>query len=375
MPRCRVSDCTVKQAVFNNSGETSGICCSKHKEGGMINVKDKTCHFEDCMTRPAFNFEDKKTALYCKIHKENGMINVIDKTCHHIDCKKIPSYNNKGEKKPIYCKEHAKPEMVDLKNKTCQFDNCYIQSYFNYKGEKNGIYCKTHSLENMINVVDKTCQFIDCRTQPHFNFENKKNGIFCAKHKLVGMVDVVTKTCKNSWCTTQVSKNAKKYKDYCLRCFIHEFPDQKISRHYKIKETHVADYLKETFPDKFTFDKTVGGCSKRRPDAYLDLLTHIIIVVCFVKQHTDYDTTCEISRVNELFTDLGDRPIVFIRFNPDAYDNKPSSFKYHKTSGVPIIRHLDEWNGRLKSLKNCIDKHIKKIPVETIFEYLFYDKN
>ena len=105
------------------------------------------------------------------------------------------------------------------------------------------------------------------------------------------------------------------------------------------------------------------------------MLTHIIIVECDENQHKDYDTTCEIARINELFTDLGDRPIVFIRFNPDAYDNKHSSFKYHKISGVPIIHNIDEWNGRLEILKNCINQYIQTIPSETKFEYLFYNSH
>jgi hypothetical protein len=335
MPKCRVSDCTVKRAIFNNAGETKGICCSKHKEEGMIDIFNKNlqCKFDDCSTRATYNFKDELNAMYCKKHSENGMVDILNK------------------------------------NKQCKFDNCSIRAIYNFKDEQNAIYCKSHKKNGMINIIDKSCLSDGCKVQPNFNYENEKLPIYCSKHKLENMIDIKNKTCKNSWCKT---RSIPKYKDYCLRCFIHEFPDQKISRHYKIKETHVTDYLKETFPDKFTFDKTVGGCSKRRPDAYLDLYTHIIIVECDENQHTDYDTTCEITRLNELFTDLGDRPLVFIRFNPDAYNNKPSSFKYHKTSGVPIIRNIDEWTGRLESLKKCINKHIYDIPKETKFEYLFY---
>ena len=296
MPRCRVIDCSVKNALFNNYGETRGICCLKHKE----------------------------------------------------------------------------PEMIDVKNKTCKYDGCNIRPNFNFLNETIGIYCKIHKLEKMVDVKNKRCQSDGCKIQPAFNFEGEKLAIYCKIHKLEKMVDIKHKRCKNSWCNTQTKQ---KYKGYCLRCFIYEFPNEKISRNYKIKETHVVDYLKETFPDRFTFNKTVGGCSKRRPDAYLDLLTHIIIVECDENQHTNYDTTCEIARINELFTDLGDRPIVFIRFNPDEYDNKQSSFKYHKTTGVPMIHDTTEWNERLESLKNCINKYIHNIPSETIVEYLFYDKN
>lgn len=81
----------------------------------------------------------------------------------------------------------------------------------------------------------------------------------------------------------------------------------------------------------------------------------------------------------ELFKDFGNRPIVFIRFNPDSYINSeskkiPSSFKYHTTLGVPMIRDKEEWESRLNILKDTIDKHLITIPEkEVTIEYLFYD--
>ena len=43
----------------------------------------------------------------------------------------------------------------------------------------------------------------------------------------------------------------------------------------------MVDFLKENFKDLvFEFDKIVGGCSKRRPDAYIDLFTHVIVIEC-----------------------------------------------------------------------------------------------
>ena len=103
------------------------------------------------------------------------------------------------------------------------------------------------------------------------------------------------------------------------------------------------------------------------------MLTHVIIIEVDEEQHKYYDTNCEITRINELFTDFGDRPIVFIRFNPDAYDNKKSCFKYHEQFGVPLINDKKDWENRLETFKKSIEKHIKNVPEETIFEYLFYD--
>ncbi len=77
--------------------------------------------------------------------------------------------------------------------------------------------------------------------------------------------------------------------------------------------------LKESYPDLVLDRKVDGGCSNRRPDGLLDLLTHSLIIEIDEDQHRGYDTQCELTRLNELFTDLGDRPIIFIRLNPDSY--------------------------------------------------------
>jgi hypothetical protein len=120
----------------------------------------------------------------------------------------------------------------------------------------------------------------------------------------------------------------------------------------------------------------VGGCSRRRPDAYLDLFTHVLIIECDENQHENY--ICENKRTMELFQDFNNRPIVFIRFNPDSYvvgiKKILSSFKIHKISGVPIIRNKKEWNNRLNTLKDVIHKYLGKIPEkEVTIENLFFD--
>jgi len=61
------------------------------------------------------------------------------------------------------------------------------------------------------------------------------------------------------------------------------------------------------------FDKQTGGCSKMRPDVFIDKFTHVVIIECDENQHKD--TSCENKRTMELFQDFGNRPIVFIRFN------------------------------------------------------------
>lgn len=67
--------------------------------------------------------------------------------------------------------------------------------------------------------------------------------------------------------------------------------------------------------------KVDGGCSKRRPDFLFDIFTHTVIE-CDENDHKDYSTSCEIAKLNETFTDLADRPMILIRFNPDNYEGK-----------------------------------------------------
>jgi len=127
--------------------------------------------------------------------------------------------------------------------------------------------------------------------------------------------------CKSSWCEKTANK---KYEGYCLFCYVNLFPDKTITRNYKTKEKDVVDRILKSFPD-FTWvaDKKVqDGCSKRRPDLLLDMGSHIIIVEIDENAHTDYDCSCENKRLMEISQDLGFRPIIFIRFNPDDYMNK-----------------------------------------------------
>jgi hypothetical protein len=56
----------------------------------------------------------------------------------------------------------------------------------------------------------------------------------------------------------------------------------------------------------------------------LDLGYQIIVIEIDENQHADYDCSCENKRLMELSQDLGHRPVIFIRFNPDEYMNKES---------------------------------------------------
>jgi hypothetical protein len=222
---------------------------------------------------------------------------------------------------------------------------------------------------------------LECEKRPTFNVEGETKALYCVTHKKDGMVNVKDKTCASAWCSTIVRN---KYDGYCLFCYMNLFPDKPVTRNYKTKEYSVVDYVKTNFADfSWITDKIVrNGCSRRRPDLLLDLGYQIVIVEVDENQHTDYDCSCDNKRIMELSQDLGHRPIVFIRFNPDAYKNEGvsiSSCWCNNKKGICVVKKSkqNEWIERLTILGEHINYWIEPINrttklIETI--QLFYDE-
>ena len=298
--------------------------------------------------------------------------------CIYIGCKKRSTYNYE-EEKPMYCLEHKKNGMVDVRHKKCIHLNCKKRSTYNNITEK-AMYCLEHKKDGMVDVRHKTCIHVDCKIRPSYNNEGK-SPIYCLEHKKDGMINVRSKTCNTYLCSTAVKTN--KYNGYCLFCYVNMFPDKPVSRNYKTKEYSITEYVKSKYPTlSWITDKKVSdGCSKRRPDLLLDLGYQIVIVEIDENQHIDYDCSCENKRIMELSQDVGYRPIIFIRFNPDDYEDNgkyiTSCWCINK-QGICVIKKAkkDEWNNRLKTLEKTINYWIDPINqtnkmVETI--QLFFD--
>jgi len=365
---------------FNVEGETKALYCFAHKKDGMVDVKNKTCLNEGCKIIPNYNKEGETKALYCSAHKKDGMVNVISKTCLSEGCKIIPTYNVEGETKALYCSTHKKEGMVNVINKTCLNEGCKIRPLFNVEGETKALYCFSHKKEGMVDVKSKACLNENCKIRPNFNVEGETKALYCSTHKKEGMVNVINKTCKSDWCLTIVQE---KYDGYCLFCYMNLFPDKPVFRNYKTKEYSVVEYIKKKFPNlNWIADKIVnGGCSKRRPDLLLDLLYQIVIIEIDENQHTDYDCSCQNKRIMELSQDLGHRPIIFIRFNPDDYEKDGitiTSCWGQDKKGICVVKKSkkDEWTQRLNVLEQHINywinpKNTTNKTIETI--QLFYD--
>jgi hypothetical protein len=398
-------ECGKSQPRWNFQGLKARYC-STCKSDGMIEPNRKMC--ECGSVRPSFNFIGIKAA-FCNQCKKEGMVNVNDKRCV---CGKVtsPNYNYEGSKGE-YCVECKLPDMVDVRNPRCP---CGNRPNFNLPNIKRAEFCSQCKTDEMIDITHSKC--IVCKeTQPIFNYAGVKPPTHCSKCKLPSMVDSkhklcnclksqptynlpglrpeYCKECKTSEMIDSIHKLCKtplcglrvidKYDGYCVRCFVYMFPDIPVARNYKTKEFAVAEYIKEQFPQiTWYFDKQIqDGCSRRRPDAVLDLGYQVIIVEIDENQHMDYDCSCENKRIMQLSQDVGHRPIIFIRFNPDEYyvgEKRITSCWGINKSGICVVKktHKKEWVQRLASLADQIyywtsSENVTNKTVETI--QLYYD--
>ncbi len=161
-------------------------------------------------------------------------------------------------------------------------------------------------------------------------------------------------------------------------CYLHLFPNQSITRNYKTKERAVAALLAAAFPDKtWIHDRRVAdGCSQRRPDLLCDMGTHVVVIEIDEDQHASYDTTCENKRLMEISRDLCHRPLVFIRFNPDGYQNasgaqQPGCWRVNGF-GACSISDAAQWTQRTEHLLEVVRKWLdtptdKTLTVESLY--------
>ncbi len=373
--KCLQDGCSI-QPNFGFLNDKSATYCSTHgKLLGMIDIITKRCMHDGCPNVPSFGHLDDKRATYCSIHADKNMVDITHKRCLQDGCDiKNPTFGFPDDKSPTYCSPHGQLlGMVDIISKRCLEDGCDTGVSFGFPNDKTPTYCGLHGKPlGMINISSKKCLQDGCNKQPHFGFPDDKMPTYCGVHgQLLGMIDIGHKKCETC-SSTRMNQN---YKPNCARCNFYLNPDDPRIRNYKTKEQAYMNALLEKFP-QFKLDKIIdGGCSRRRPDGFLDLLTHVIIIEIDENEHKSYDDTCNNRRTMELSQDVGHRPIVFIRLNPDSYKlndtHMKGSFSLTKTGELKIVKK--EFNKRLNSLIESVKKHMSAEPDKTIsVEYLYF---
>lgn len=249
-------------------------------------------------------------------------------------------------------------------NKKCE--KCHeIEPSYGYPG-KTATHCSNCKLTKMILLYKKICE--DCGKIACYGLIDK-NPTHCIKHASSKMKDVVHKRCVSC----DLFRSQKKYDYYCFDCYCFKFPDKVVPRRRLTKQKALDKLIQEAYPRlNIQCDKTIkGGCSKRRPDWFIDQLTHVIIIECDENQHSQYEKICENRRTMEIFEDIGRRPLVMLRFNPDKYKVKGKTIKGCFMKDKPTY----QLNVRFTLLKDRIDYWRDNVPDKEITnELLFIDQ-
>ena len=163
--------------------------------------------------------------------------------------------------------------------------------------------------------------------------------------------------------------SSKKYRGHCMTCFMSLFPAETVFRNYKTKEGAVLCHIRQYFPDLIIpNDRRIdGGCSRKKPDFFIELLTHVIIIEVDENAHMTYDQGCENKRIMELSEDIAHRPMVLIRFNPDKNSDGPSCWGVDG-NGLAVVKkkRAVEWQERLAALTAAIEFWKTTIPEKTV---------
>ena len=419
-------DLTNRKCVCGKSQPSLGLevgkplWCAKcpQKDANARNVVTKKCACGKAI--PSFGLKDGKP-LWCAScpQKDANAKNVVEKKC--VCGKSQPTLGLQGGK-PLWCS--ACPQK-DANSRNVVKKRCVCGKARPYFGLENGkpLWCASCPQKdaNASNVLDGKCM---CgKARPNFGLENgkplwcascpqkdasakdvKNRRCACGKARAnLGLEDgkplwcsacpqkdsnasnVVSKKCVSSWCDVLASN--PHYRGHCLRCFARLYPDEPVSQNYKTKERLVIACLKGVLADRYPqfssvarFDKTVdGGCSRRRPDAFVDVLTHVVMGEIDEEGHsTEEYCRCENKRMMQLMQDVGMRPIVIIRLNPDAFKDsngirQRSCFKRGK-DGRLLIADNKRWQRRLDIFTQRFCYHLDNIPQsEVTAEHLFYD--
>ena len=201
-----------------------------------------------------------------------------------------------------------------------------IQPTYAVPQSKTPTHCFGCKKEGMINVKHRKCSVCN-KKRPNYGPEGSKRPTHCVSCKDPSMIDLVHTMCKTPLCMTRADQSV--YEGYCLRCAVHNGIE--VKRNYKTREKAVVDSVKAEYSEmEWKMDKIIeGACSKRRGDMHVDLGYLYLIVEIDEHQHRGYMESCDKRRYHDIAHDVysssGERPIVFLRFNPDEYIDKSGS--------------------------------------------------
>lgn len=235
---------------------------------------------------------------------------------------------------------------VDAIDVICQKCECGKRAYYNFSGQK-ALFCAGCAQPGMTRNPTQRCE--SCRELALFGKVKRHR---CEKHKEEDDINFVERRC--SRCGLEEVLDAS---NICKNCNPVSFP--KIQHR---KELRIRDILLEN-DFLFVHDKVANGvvCGKERPDFVFYFDGHVVVLEVDEYQHAEYQCECEQIRMINVTQSFGGMPVLWIRYNPDAYHKDGNLIKVTTRQRET---HLIQW---LKWSRSYQPKHLGSVV------YLFYD--
>jgi hypothetical protein len=386
--RCEHLDCDKKAGYAENLSNPARFCAEHGKAHGCeVDVNNKKCEDPGCNTRPSYAKQLGDPARFCAEHgKAHGCtVDVKSKKCEHPECNTRPCYAKQPGDPARFCAEHGMVNgcTVDVKHKKCEHPGCTKQpSYAKQPGDP-ARFCAEHGKVHgcTINAVSKICEHPGCTKQPSYAKQPGDPARFCAEHgKAHGCtINVVSKICKSTNCDTRAMK---KYDGYCFNCFIENNPETPIARQYLFREKSVLEalaWIAQEFPDFQVMMNKQLGPSRRRPDLAVRCSGYYVIFEVDEIQHKLYDQDDEQQRIAQIQQDIGNLPLIVIRFNPDNYKDvngksNPGCFTQDRKviNGIKLALQGERLKARMVVVNAKLKQVLAQPPTTSLEVYKFF---
>ena len=219
-------------------------------------------------------------------------------------------------------------------------------SSFNSIGEKTALYCKTCKKPGMVNVVSKLC--CDCDTQASL-----KKAIRQSEHdyKIIYLCSPCA-IARKLHDPHNIKKSGKRFKKE-MNLIKQTLPSSTIiDLHYENK----------IYTDCLDHETTCKNQHWVQVDAVLQYRKTYWLIENDERQHSDRILSCELNRMSKAIGAIRlqgiQEPVIFLRFNPDAYN---INGKLERTSK----------KSRFAKLKSVIETYEPSQDFEIV--YMYYD--
>jgi hypothetical protein len=313
---------------------------------GDLSLTEKHCaginhDGTNCTTKPFFGIRGSGMPEFCNTHKtEKVHVNVIYQLCSITDCYKCALIQYNG-----ICREHFLESYPELMIKKHRVKKDHKQTTIIKKYDFGG--------DIILSLEKKQCT--SCTEDAYYGIKNSSNPQFCFIHKERTHYTAIYQLCSVLNCINRAKK------DLNGLCILHCPIDI-----YDFPQKNISNFIRDNFKLNITFDIIIPqGTSLRRPDIFIETDQFSIVIETDENQHKhkfrndNYSADKERARLVDLLQDINYKPLLLVRFNPDAYTQNhikhKSCWYYNKIDGYSFNSDMTiDWSARLNLLKETI---------------------